>query len=117
MPQLHYHLPNFRDGIPSLLESIHAGRYKDPELVELLLTQGLMVSSELGDSFFTRLFERWSRFKYTHAAAEESAIALAEVSTSADAGHLDIRDSLNLLAGLFRSQNPEVVKMGEMLEQ
>lgn len=117
LPQLRHHLPNYRDGIPALLESLHSGRYKEPELVELLLTQGLIVAEELGDSYFTRLFERWSRHSYAHSEAEGRALKLAQLATGADAGQLDIRDNFNLLAGLYRSKSPALEDAKKNLER
>lgn len=98
LEQLHRHLPNLREGIPSALGSLRQLGRRDAELAELLLTQGLLNRDELGPHFFTRVFERWSLHGCRHAEAEECAAAIA-----ADPGALhDARDGLNLLAGLWR---------------
>eukprot|EP00927_Polykrikos_kofoidii_P038325 TRINITY_DN3265_c0_g3_i1.p1 TRINITY_DN3265_c0_g3~~TRINITY_DN3265_c0_g3_i1.p1 ORF type:complete len:559 (-),score=101.75 TRINITY_DN3265_c0_g3_i1:94-1770(-) len=110
LPQLHRHMPNLREGVPSCLASLHALRWNEPELVELLLTQGLIVAEELGDAFFTRVFETWSRHGVRHANAEKVAVTLVTKD-------FDLRDSINLLAGLRRCSGKEQAKAADGLEQ
>eukprot|EP00928_Gymnodinium_smaydae_P021802 TRINITY_DN18537_c0_g1_i5.p1 TRINITY_DN18537_c0_g1~~TRINITY_DN18537_c0_g1_i5.p1 ORF type:complete len:342 (-),score=73.74 TRINITY_DN18537_c0_g1_i5:270-1295(-) len=107
--QLHRHLPNLRDGVPSVLESLGALRWRDEELAELLLTQGLLIVDGLHtggrmnsdrDGYLARLFERWSRIGFNHAEVEGLAVDLAR--TKATSLDFDVRDTINLLAGLRR---------------
>eukprot|EP00405_Crypthecodinium_cohnii_P036680 CAMPEP_0206544500 /NCGR_PEP_ID=MMETSP0325_2-20121206/11566_1 /ASSEMBLY_ACC=CAM_ASM_000347 /TAXON_ID=2866 /ORGANISM="Crypthecodinium cohnii, Strain Seligo" /LENGTH=450 /DNA_ID=CAMNT_0054043283 /DNA_START=172 /DNA_END=1525 /DNA_ORIENTATION=- len=98
LPQLEQKLPYTREGLPTILECLHTLQWKDPELVKLLVTQGLIVADELNVSFFTKLFERFSRHGLEHKEATQKAVKLA---SSAKAS-MDFRDALNLLAGLKR---------------
>lgn len=90
-------MPNLREGVPAVLASLHAMRFTDPEVIDLLLAQGLLVSDDLGESYFARLFEQWSRHGARNAEAEELAVGLAS-----SIGTADIRDALNILAALRR---------------
>jgi len=87
-----------REGLPSVLASLRLLGLRDEELSELLLTQGLLSTSELGHAFFTRLFEQWSLHNFEHAEAFDHATELASNGSALS----DVRDSLNLLAGLWR---------------
>lgn len=113
LAQLHRQLPNLREGLPSCLESLALLRVapKTP-LAELLLTQGLLVEDELGPGFFTRLFERWSLHHLEHAEAQERAVQAAS-----RAEQMDLRDGLNLLAGLRRCRGAEVRGAADTLEE
>lgn len=96
--QLERHVASTHEGIPGALANLHAVRCRDAEMTELLLSQGLFVADQNSDdAFFTRVFERWSRHGQRHAEAEGRAAALAQGRTD-----LDVRDELNLLAGLLR---------------
>jgi len=104
LPQLCEQLPNMRAGVPSALGSLHALRWRDGEMVELLLTQGLIVAEDLDIEFFARLYERWSRFGLEKADLEQRVFEMAESGQTKD---LDLRDCLNLLVGLSRCPNPK----------
>lgn len=95
LPQLKFHIPNMREGIPSVLSSLSELRVRDPVLAEVLLTQGLL--AELDDGYFSRVFDRWSRHGLPHEEAEMRAKKLA-----IGASGMDVRDRLNLLSGLLR---------------
>jgi len=114
LPQLHQQMPNLREGLPAVLEALHSIRWHDPELLELLATQGLIVTDDLdNDVFFTRFFERWSRHGIEHNEIEEQAVSLAKGGGSSP---LDLRDSLNLLAGLYRCTSSTTKEAREFLE-
>lgn len=104
LDQLHRHVPNLQEGLPSALASLRLLGHRDEELAELLLTAGLLNSSELGPGFFTRLFEQWSLHGHSHSKALDQAIAIAGDHKALP----DLRDGLNLLAGLWRCGAPEV---------
>eukprot|EP00931_Biecheleriopsis_adriatica_P022345 TRINITY_DN14382_c0_g2_i1.p1 TRINITY_DN14382_c0_g2~~TRINITY_DN14382_c0_g2_i1.p1 ORF type:complete len:543 (+),score=110.19 TRINITY_DN14382_c0_g2_i1:201-1631(+) len=107
LPTLRRQLPNMREGLPSLLACLHALRWRDSELNELLLTQGFIVSEDLGDQFLGRLLEAWSRFgdwdEEVQDRLEELAKQISANVGRADStfGH-DMRDGLNVLVGLLR---------------
>eukprot|EP00929_Paragymnodinium_shiwhaense_P034851 TRINITY_DN18911_c0_g2_i1.p1 TRINITY_DN18911_c0_g2~~TRINITY_DN18911_c0_g2_i1.p1 ORF type:complete len:563 (-),score=159.34 TRINITY_DN18911_c0_g2_i1:82-1716(-) len=115
LPQTHRHLPNLREGVPACLASLHAVRWRDEEMAELLLTQGLIVAEELGDGFLARVLERWSRFGFRHKEAEAAAAKLA--SGDGVAAELDVRDCLNLLAALRRCGDKKLAAAADKLEQ
>jgi len=112
LPQLHRHLPNLREGVPSVLGSLHALRLDDAELIDLLATQGLLVARKSDDGFFARLFEQWSRHGASHEEMEGRGRELAGSCIEA----FDIRDSLNLLAGLVRCGAAEASTLEGQLE-
>lgn len=106
IPIVHRELPEFREGLPSLLESLHALRAQEVELVDLLAVQGMLVSDELGDAFLARVFERWSRHGYHNEELEGRVLSLPEDVIDS----LDIRDVLNLLAGFLRCGHLSAVR-------
>ncbi|CAK0866262.1 unnamed protein product [Prorocentrum cordatum] len=112
------HLPNFEHGVPALLAALaELGPRRDTELAELLLTQGLLNAERLGDGYLSRLFECWSRHWLPHGEVEEKAAALATGDASAAVGDGDLRDGLNLLAGLLRcDRGGEASLLEERLE-
>lgn len=115
LPPLYRHIPNLREGVPSALGHLAALRCTDPELIELLLSQGQIVSEELGDGYFSRVFERWSRHGQQNGGAVEQATTLA--AAASESPRLAMRDALNLLAGLRRSGGKEHELVVNTLEE
>lgn len=111
LPALRQNLPNFREGIPSALASLHAIRWKDAELQELFLTQGFLVAEESNDIYLARVLEAWSRTCAKDPEVTDRMEQLAEQicapesNKNTELAH-DMRDALNVLATLMRS-SPE----------
>lgn len=115
---LHRQMPNMREGLPAVIISLHGLRWRDDELEELLLTQGFIVSENLGDEFLARLLEAWTRYGRWDEEVQDRLVALAEQfvnqrgQTKSKTRIPDIRDGLNILAGLRRCSAAEEKRSG-----
>eukprot|EP00930_Biecheleria_cincta_P096095 TRINITY_DN87979_c0_g1_i1.p1 TRINITY_DN87979_c0_g1~~TRINITY_DN87979_c0_g1_i1.p1 ORF type:complete len:535 (+),score=108.75 TRINITY_DN87979_c0_g1_i1:16-1620(+) len=115
---LHRQMPNMREGLPAVIISLHGLRWRDDELEELLLTQGFIVSEHLGDEFLGRLLEAWTRYGQWDEEVQDRLETLAEQfvaqrgQSKSKARTPDLRDGLNILAGLRRCSAAEERRSG-----